>query len=159
MIARSFPGRGRVCCRLRQKQAAAFLICVLLSALGIGPNRLLAATNMTPIIMTGWNLDVIIEKTAVGPPYTSYAAEVSPGEGNAFYQTDLPQYAWGLPPSGAFASLLGDNTIFQFQPYTADNALIMSSATGLTNGTLTLATPATYAKLAILAHSASVTNQ
>lgn len=150
---------GQELWRRRKKTLLHLFIWFLLPAFGIAPHSLLAATNMTPIAVTGWNLDVVIEKTAAGPPFNSVASEVSPGDGNAFYQTDLPQYAWGLPPSGGFASLLGDNTIFQFQPYTAKNALILSSNTGLTNGTLTLVTPATYSKIAILAHSANVTNQ
>src|SRR5262249_48111268 len=103
-----------------------------------------AGTNMTPIAVTGWNRDVIVESTAVGPPFTNYAAPMNSGEANAFYQTGLPTYAWGLPPSGAFVSMMGDSTIFQFQPYTANNSLVLSPDTGLTSGTLTLVTPATY---------------
>jgi hypothetical protein len=117
-----------------------------------------AGTNMTPVAVTGWNRDVIVESTAIGPPFTAYAANMNAGEANAFYQTGLPTYAWGLPPSGAFVSMIGDSTIFQFQPYTANNSLVLSSDTGLTSGTLTLATPATYAKLAILANSGNGTN-
>src|SRR5258705_11980763 len=85
-----------------------------------------AASNMTPVALTGWNRDVIVESTAVGPPFTAYAAPMNSGEANAFYQTGLPTYAWGLPPSGAFVRMIGDSTIFQFQPYTATNQLVLS---------------------------------
>jgi len=143
-----FKDKTTICARI--------LICLLLSNTAC---HVSAATNMTPIAVTGWNLDVMIEDTAVGPPFTSVASEVSPGDGCGFYQTGLTGYVWGLPPSGAFVSQTGDNTLFQFQPYTAKNALVLSSDTGLTSGTLTLESPATYASLAILAHSASDTNQ
>lgn len=117
-----------------------------------------AGNSMTPIAASGWNEDVVIENTAVGPPFTDVAIEVNAGEGDAYYQTGLPQYAWGLPPSGAFVSLTGDRTIFQFQPYTTNNALILNSDTGLTEGTLTLSQPETYATIAILANSCNGTN-
>src|SRR5215467_14318991 len=117
-----------------------------------------ASTNMLPVAVTGWNRDLVVESTAVGPPFTNYASEMNTGEGRAFYQTGLPQYAWGLLPSGGFISMVGDGTIFQLQPYSANNALVLSPGTGLTNGTLTLVTPATYAKLAVIAHSGNGTN-
>lgn len=117
-----------------------------------------AGTNLTPIAVTGWNRDVIVENTAVGPPFTAYAQEMNAGEGTGFYQTGLPTYAWGLPPSGMFVSMIGDSTIFQFQPYTANNSLVLSPDTGLTSGTLALVTPGTYAKIAVLANSGNGTN-
>jgi hypothetical protein len=114
---------------------------------------------MMPIALTGFNRDVVVENTALGPPFTNYASEMNAGERTAYYQTGLPQYAWGLPPSGAFVSLIGDRTIFQFQPYTTNNALVLSPDTGLTNGRLDLVTPAIYARIGILANSGNGTNE
>jgi hypothetical protein len=142
------------------RHGAAWALSLLLTA--SFTERLAAApapTNMTPVVLTGWNRDLVVENTAPGPPYTNYASEMNAGEGKGFYQTGLPTYAWGLPPSGGFVSMVGDGTLFQLQPYSSNNALVLSPDTGLTSGKLTLVTPATYAKLAIIAHSGNGTNQ
>ncbi|GEM_PF-5579508 len=146
------------CCRLPAKALGyrSWLVLVVFGCVAASAAR--AATNMTPVTVTGWNRDVMIESTASGPPYTNYASNMNAGENNAFYQTGLGTLAWGLPPSGMFASMAGDGTIFQLQPYTANNALVLSPDTGLTSGTLTLVTPATYAQIAVVADSGNGTN-
>src|SRR5437588_6897312 len=110
------------------------------------------AANMPPISLSGFNRDVMIENTASGPPYNSAALNFNNGENTAFYQTNLAGKTHGLPLSGAFTNST-DGTALQFQPYTANNALILSADTGLTSGTLFLTAPKIYDRLAIIACS------
>ena len=107
---------------------------------------------MKPLAVSGFNLDVIIESTASGPPYSGYASGL-PGENNCFYQSGLSGHSYGLPGSGSFLSTV-DGTLFQFAPYTTNNVLALSASTG-TSATLTLAAPQVFRRIALIAHSGS----
>lgn len=123
------------------------LIPILLGAFGSSHGA-----NMTPISVSGFNRDIVIENTASGPPYTGAALNFNSGENNVFYQTNLPGKTHGLPTAGTFTNAL-DGTIFQLQPYTTNNVLDLSPDTGLTIGTLFLNAPKIYDLIAIVANS------
>jgi sugar lactone lactonase YvrE len=125
----------------------------------------LLVTN-TPIAVTGFNRDLVVENTAAGNGGiydTSLYAQafdlVNPTY--AFYETNLNAISWsggeghtlGLPQSGTVTSLLDGTTVFQLAPYTGNNALFLTSNSS--SGTLTLFSPAVYDVLNILAVSAN----
>ena len=136
------------------------LLSILIIAIFLASDAGRAATNMTPISVTGFNRDVVVENTAVGPPFTSYAKEFNTNEGLAFYQAGLTTngvaYLHGLPVSGQFTNP-ADGSAFQFQPSVASNVVDLAS-NGLTNGVLTLTTPATYSRIAVVANSGNGTS-
>jgi hypothetical protein len=106
-----------------------------------------------PIAATGWNRDDVVENTA-SPPYSSAASPFDVPNNYGFYQAGLSTGTRGLPASGSFTSLVDGTTVFQFQPYTANNALQLSASTS-SSGTLTLTTPKAYSSLSILAAAAN----
>ncbi len=119
-----------------------------------------------PIAVTGFNLDVVVENTAVGGNTYNYAdafdpncSFFSPSGPVCFYEAGLTAIDYfggtavlGLSQSGLLTSLVDKATTFQLAPYNNSNVLYLTSASN--SASLTLNTPAAYKSLSVLAASA-----
>ncbi|MCA9255741.1 MAG: hypothetical protein KDA33_08875 [Phycisphaerales bacterium] len=83
------------------------------------------APIMTPIQVSGWNRDVVVERTTLPGTYRSAAAPFDLFYEYAFYEAGLMFSAKGLPQGGAFVSLTDGTTQVQLQPYDALNSLFL----------------------------------
>lgn len=120
---------------------------------GLALTNLSASAASSPISLSGWNRDVIVEAGATAP-YTSAASPFDVPNNYGFYEAGLPGGTRGLPNSRTFTSLVDGTTVFQFQPYTGNNVLQLSASSS-SFGTLTFTTPRAYSSLSILAAAAN----
>ena len=105
-----------------------------------------------PIALTGYNAGILAPNTATAAAPKATAFDVA--NNYCFYQAGLNGSTRGLPPDGVFTSQLDEKTVFQFQPYGSNNALVMGN--GLpSSATLTLAAPEACQTISILATSAN----
>jgi hypothetical protein len=123
------------------------------------------STADCPIAVTGYNEDVIVENAAIGGNTLNFAVGFDPDylfivpQGPAgFYESGLTAtnlYSGpatrGLPPDGLVTSLVDQATTFQFGPYEGNNVLYLTQSAPA--GALTLAAPAAYKSLSVLAAS------
>ena len=102
---------------------------------------LTVATADYPMAVTGFNLDVVVENTAVGgntynyadtfdpdclldPPYSACFYEAGLVAGDVYGGTAV----LGLPPSGLLTNQFDHATTFQLAPYNSSNVLYLTSA-------------------------------
>lgn len=106
------------------------------------------ASGFSPLAVTGFNYDGIVERTAV-PPYSS-AAQSLDLSNNALFEIGLPgTTAGGLPQGGLFSFTSNSNTYaFQLVPYNGSNLLRINPT-----GTLTITTPKPFTTIAVLGFS------
>jgi len=108
----------------------------------------------TPIAMTGWNRDVILENAATpfAQPFDEVTNDVVYG---VWFEEGFNGDPNGLPQTHQFTSAINHpDVIFELQPYNASNVLWMTTypASQRTN-TLTLVSPKAYVSLSIAAAS------
>ncbi len=108
----------------------------------------------TPIAMTGWNRDVILENTATpfAQPFDQAANIVVY---DVWFEEGFNGNPNGLPQSRQFTSAINHpDVVFELQPYNSSNVLWLTAfpASQRTN-TLTLASPKPYVSLSIAAAS------
>jgi hypothetical protein len=98
-----------------------------------------------PVALSGWNEYVIVS------PDFPYVSESFDDFGYCWFESGFNNNPDGLPASGSFTSAANPGVIFQFQSYLDNNVLRLDAAVEGTSGILTLATPAAYKSLSILA--------
>ena len=129
-------------------------------------SQTLQADMATPIAATGWNADVVYaanSPTDVAQGFDGTHAWDAAGAGTTDGSNDnngLPSDQYSPTNPYTFTSSMANqinssNTSFQFQSFIGNNVLYLNGANSLAQSTLTLAAPAAYNNLAILAASAS----
>lgn len=117
-----------------------------------------AGGEFTPLAVTGFNQDMIVESDATHPaPLFVTDATLDAGINNTgatFYEQgyNLTAPATGIPAAGTtLTNAAGDHVYRMASSYTAANAVVIDTLTP--GATLTLATPAAHSALSILGSS------
>jgi len=106
-----------------------------------------------PIAVTGWNSDIILDVDMAA----RFAIAADNGnccffEATAVADDNSGAHDDGLPSGMTFTSMTGSGAVYQLQPANGNNVLQLFH---LETGTLTLATPAAYSHLFVLATAGS----
>jgi hypothetical protein len=112
------------------------------------------AANYSPLIVTGYNYDGIVERTA-SPVYSSTAQDLDLTH-HALFEIGLPgTTAGGLPQGGSLSVTINPNSYtFQLGPY-GNGATISPNLLRVNpSGNLTLVTPGKFLSVAVLGFSA-----
>jgi hypothetical protein len=139
-----------------------------------------SAAPFTPITVTGYNYDFVVESNAAAPGRilsqtmmggtnlwaTTQTLDNTNNTGNVWYEmgyninnSDSGSFnnisanltGTGIPPAGSFLTNATGDHIYQMPPdYTVNNAVYISDFDANTNATITLTTPAAYSGLSFL---------
>jgi hypothetical protein len=111
------------------------------------------AANFSPLVVTGYNFDGIVERTAAAP-YSSVAQNLDLSN-HALFEIGLPgATAGGLPQGGLLSFTLNSNSYtFQLGPYGNGATLSPNLLRVNPSGDLALATPGRFISVAVLGFS------
>ncbi|WP_210519806.1 fibronectin type III domain-containing protein [Hymenobacter terricola] len=133
---------------------------MLLCTLGLGLGATSAKAAFAPVVVTGFNQDVIANGSGTAVSSTTYDVDGSAGTGYCFMAPNFVNPAGlsptsFLPANGLISSAATSGLTFQMASYSANNSLRLpltgSGTTG--TGTLTLATPQTAGEVYALVTS------
>ena len=147
-----------------KSRAPAFSIALALATIA------LSARAATPLVVTGFNQDIVVENSAPGAGQNNQVfvnATMDNGTlvtGGTFYQQGTTGTTGGLPAAGTpVTSLFNPASTFVFQPYQGNNALLLAGQNAVSRtGTLTLAIPTRLSNLALFGatgNAGGATNQ
>jgi hypothetical protein len=130
----------------------------------------LSARAATPLVVTGFNQDIVVENSAPGAGQNNQVfvnATMDNGTlntGGTFYQQGTAGTTGGLPAAGTpVTSLFNPASTFVFQPYQGNNALVLAGQNAVSRtGTLTLVVPTPLSNLALFGatgNAGGATNQ
>lgn len=119
-----------------------------------------ASPIQTPIAVTGFNQDVIVETGAanftgsVTATYDGGVGGAAAGQ-NTFYQVgqDASNPTTGLPAGSSFVSAADANTTYLLQSAVGNNAFFLDGHNGSVTATATLTTPRAFSNLSFLTSS------
>ena len=99
----------------------------------------------------GWNTDVVFENApaSAAKSFDNLNQKQTEAPLYAWFESGLEGHADGLPASRRLASAANTNVLFELQPYNTNNVLLLTASKPA--GNLTLAKPATYRTLFVLA--------
>ncbi len=104
-----------------------------------------------PVTLSGWNADVVFENASASAATSFDLLNQKQAEAPlyAWFEEGLQGHSDGLPVSRQIISAADTNVVFQLQPYTTNNVLLLTGA--MPSGTLRLSEPAPYRALFLLA--------
>jgi hypothetical protein len=141
--------------RLKGTVLLIILVSAVAGRLPVGASE----SAVKPIKLTGWNTDVVFENAAFSTAtnFDWHSPQGSDYPLYAWFEAGLEGHADGLPKSRRFTSAANANVLFELQPYTTNNVLLLTGAKP--SATLVFVEPSAYRCLFILAAAGGGDNE